>query len=258
MPYILRPRGATDLAGATLYNETALPQTLSGLTAGTYEIGRVSWQNVDLVVTTPPVTGSTFLIGSGSPNTYFLDPSALGANVTRLRRRARMKLVSYPTTGYTALFSQQTNYMELQLLSQGGGTSAMWQYAVKDSGGNNMTSTTPRVTGIAVPALNTWFTVEFDVDMAARTIILRVDGTAIVSESFSGTPVSNFFISATNRRLMDGSYLSTGSALFPAGTEFEFIETYKTIGGTETLHHRVTGPAATANADPWKQGANAT
>ncbi len=66
--FILRPwaNGATDLTGATLVAESTLPQTLSGLTPGSYEIGRISWNATEMVVTaagdtTPPTLSGVSL-----------------------------------------------------------------------------------------------------------------------------------------------------------------------------------------------------
>lgn len=43
MAFIIRPNGDTDLANAQIVAEGSLPQTIASLTAGTYEVGRVSW-----------------------------------------------------------------------------------------------------------------------------------------------------------------------------------------------------------------------
>lgn len=53
MPIIIRPDGDTDLANATIHAETTLPQTIGGLTAGTYEVGRVEWSPTAVTVTAP-------------------------------------------------------------------------------------------------------------------------------------------------------------------------------------------------------------
>ncbi|SFJ36889.1 sialate O-acetylesterase [Jannaschia pohangensis] len=43
MPIIIRPSGDTDLSNATLHEDTALPQTITGLAAGSWQVGRLSW-----------------------------------------------------------------------------------------------------------------------------------------------------------------------------------------------------------------------
>lgn len=55
MPYIIRPNGESDLANATLHSEATLPQTISGLAAGTYEVGRISWGSSPVAVSAPSV-----------------------------------------------------------------------------------------------------------------------------------------------------------------------------------------------------------
>lgn len=50
MPIVLRPSGDTDLSSATLHAETALPQTIAGLSAGAYQVGRLTWADTPVSV----------------------------------------------------------------------------------------------------------------------------------------------------------------------------------------------------------------
>lgn len=259
MTFILKPTGNAGLTGAIEIPETALPQTVSTIAAGSYDIARLAWSANPIIVTDPVVNSATFFtaVTDSLPSTYFVDPNPLGANVTRLRRLIKMRLASYPSSAYDTVFGQQTAFSDLMLSSQGGGTGALWTIFQKDSAGNNMFATSPYVTGVAVPALGVMFTAEHDVDMIARTVTLKINDVIVWTGSFTVVPTTNFFANASNRRLLYLSSQSTGgSGVINAGAEIEYIRTYKTIAGVETLHNEETGPAANVNANPngWKQG----
>ncbi len=182
--------------------------------------------------------------------------------MTRLRQTGRLRLASYPTSSSDYIFYQQNNSCDLAMLSQGGGTSATWTVNVKDTIGAAMLSANPVNTGVAVPPAGPGaapFTVEWDADMLTRTALLKVNGTTVWSGAFAGTPSTNFFNTAANRKLLYLSSSSIGSAgTLDAATEIEYLRTYKTVADAETLHAEVVGPASAANAHPWKLGAAAT
>lgn len=76
MPFIIRPNGETDLANATIHGETTLPQTISGLAAGSYEIGRVEWNSNAVTVTVSTPAPAFTAQPSISP-----DPSTVGDTI---------------------------------------------------------------------------------------------------------------------------------------------------------------------------------
>ena len=55
MPFIIRPSGDNSLANATIHADTGLPLTISGLTAGSYEVGRIEWSSLPATATDLPV-----------------------------------------------------------------------------------------------------------------------------------------------------------------------------------------------------------
>lgn len=68
MPFVIRPDGDTDLANATLHDETALPQTVTGLSAGAYQVGRLVWSPDPVTVTGAAAPGPVLLIVAGQSN----------------------------------------------------------------------------------------------------------------------------------------------------------------------------------------------
>ncbi len=86
MALILRPWANTDLdlTGAVVIAESALPQTLAGLAAGSYEIGRVNWNPAEIVVSAAATAPAAFGTGdwavSAGAAQATLTISALPAN----------------------------------------------------------------------------------------------------------------------------------------------------------------------------------
>ena len=256
MPIIIRPYGATDLSSATVLAETALPQVISSLAVGSYEVGRVSWNPSSITVSAPVVAPSTyFTVGADGP--YFVDPSNVPANTTRIEFEAKIRLGGYPTSSNNNLFTQASTGCDLLIGSYDGGSYAKWKIGVEDGTGTNMVSAT---TGRSnVPSLNTWFTVKYDVDQVAQTAKIYIDGTLTDTVAFSSTPTAAYFQTARNVSF----FASTGGAapLGRAGAapiNVEYAEVYFTTGGVRSLRKRIAGNAATVNADAWKTGTSAT
>jgi hypothetical protein len=124
---------------------------------------------------------------------------------------------------------------------------------VENGDGTGVVLVSDTATGITVGA---WQEISIDVNQVAGTANIYKDGTSIQSRSWTPVTSNDFF--QTGRRFAFLAQNGTGTFLLPSGWEIEFMEMYKTVLGTRTLHKRIEGNAATVNADAWKQGANAT
>lgn len=256
MSIIIRPWGATDLSGATVIAETTLPQVISSLTAGSYEVGRVSWNPSQITVSAPVVTPTTYFT-AGATGPYFVDPSNVPANTTRIEFSAKIRMAAYPTSGTLNLFTQSSTGCDLRVTYVSGGASANWQMVVEDGGGTNMVSASTSIS--AIPALNTWFDVKYDVDQVAQTAKLYIDGVLTNTVPFSAAPSPASFQSVRNI-----SFLASITGTSPIGSngvapvDVEYVEAYFTTGGVRSMRKRIAGNAATVNADSWKGGGSAT
>lgn len=103
MAIIYRPSGDTDLSNAVIVAETALPQIISSVPAGTYEFGRVAWQEADVVVTNPTV------------QTVWDQTAAGGTTVTITAERSSLQVnpegfqFDVATTGFTSNLTAGVN-----------------------------------------------------------------------------------------------------------------------------------------------------
>ena len=73
MAFIIRPAGAADLTNAQLVEETALPQTMSEIAPGDYEVGRVEWGPTGTVTDPGGGYGPELLVDPGFDN-----PASMG------------------------------------------------------------------------------------------------------------------------------------------------------------------------------------
>lgn len=77
--FIYRPDGDTDLSNAVIVNETTLPQTISGLAAGNYQAGRVTWAGSTVTVRgapTAPTKMSAPIVTSAGASSVGVDLAA--------------------------------------------------------------------------------------------------------------------------------------------------------------------------------------
>lgn len=232
---------ATGLSASTAYFFHLVHQDAAGNNSTVSSTG----------FTTEAAGATTFTLTGTGP--YFQDPANVPANTTRIEAVGRMTLASYPASSFVNVFTQESTSCDLQVVSTGGGTGANWRIAVKD--GTNTTILSPTgagSTGIAVPALGAPFNWALDVNQGAGTVSLTINGTSVFSASIVGDGLFQ-----TAREICFFANTAGGGAL-PSGTVIEFAEAYFTTGGTRTLRKRVSGNAATVNADPWRQGTLAT
>lgn len=242
-----------DASGTTvtLTADTELVTGITGLTADTTyytfvqaDDGTTKGAITGLAAITTDVAAATFTTADDATNgpTYFQDTANLGSGVGRLRWEAKgVNLPSTPATGQR-FFAQVSTGCDLYP------SSGDWYIVVEDSATAKRYNSN---TGVALPASGTPFDLTFDVDLVAGTASVLVDASHI-----TGSP---FTLSAGTAEFQSGRKLGFfnnggGGNVMQAGTEVESLAVYK----DEVLLKEVTGPAATANADAWKLGSDAT
>ncbi|MFN6951879.1 MAG: hypothetical protein ACK4NE_04720, partial [Albidovulum sp.] len=199
------------------------------------------------LVNTLPAAAQAFATGATGP--YFLDPANVPAGTTQITYAARFRLNALPPTGSYILFAQAGSSFDVEILNNGS-----IRVNLRDS------ATVKVITNGLVAAGLTggiWHDVVCSADMAAQVCRVRLNGTLLATLPFS-TPGTGFF--ASNRAI---SFLARNNATL------QFIGSVETLkawfgampDGSEPVtaaYKSITGPAAVANADPWKLGANAT
>jgi hypothetical protein len=230
-------------------------RTVTGLTNGVeydFELRAVNAVGAsaasDLKSVTPAAAAAFFTTAATGP--YFLDPANVPANTTRIEFETAITINSYPTSGFTLVFAQESLGCDLRLASLGGGTGAEWRLNIKDSSNTVLVSNVDTL--VDLPALGTRMVVKVDADFGAGTARLLIDGSQVFSTALVGT---GSFLSSREISFLAGS---NGGSPVGAGHQVEYLEAYFTTSGTRTLRKRIEGNAATVNADPWKLGANAT
>ncbi|MEM7709152.1 MAG: hypothetical protein AAF264_00020 [Pseudomonadota bacterium] len=251
MPFLLRPTGETDLTNATLYPEGPLPQIISSLEPGTFDLARLEWSPQPVTVINDPTipTDPDFAMGATGP--YFVDSSNVPANTTRIRHDFEIfvpaGLSEY--SGGRILVAQESTGFDVELYAIGGATYVQVE-RIEDSGGSNLLS--GKVRFDSPVERDTWFRGSIDADLAAGQLTMQaLDRPATTTDLAAG---SGKFQSS---REISYCGSSAGKLLLPQGVRVRFFETHLTTDGTETLRKRLAGDAATVNADPWKRGGDA-
>lgn len=187
---------------------------------------------------TNPAVGSLIV---GNPQGYFVDPSNVPGSTTRLT--FLMDINAPSITSGMFLFTQSSTGCDLKVQSDGSMTAT-----IEDStGAKMMTNVTVAPAGSFVAAQ--FCEIEFDVNMATEQVTLTADGNATVTAfTSSGTGT---FQTTRNVSFLAGT---TGASPVPVGTEVRNLS----VNYNGTLHKAISNAAATANADPWKQGGDFT
>ena len=251
MPFLLRPTGETDLANATLYPEGPLPQIISSLEPGTFDLARLEWSPQTVIVTDDPTLPADPDFAMGATGPYFVDPANVPANTTRIRHEFEIFVPSSVAeyNGGRILVAQESTGFDVDLYAIGGATYLQVE-RIEDGTGKNLLSA-KQPFGVEV-GRDTWFRGSVHVDLVTSELVTRSRDDAPVTTALaanSGTFQSN--------REISYFAMTNGNSLLPEGVQVRFIETYFTTGGVETLRKRIAGDAATVNTDPWKRGGDA-
>lgn len=199
-----------------------------------------------VLASTLPATAPKFTTSATGP--YFIDPVNVAAGVTGITFAARFRVPSLPATGTYILCSQATTGFDVELMNNGN-----LRFNVKDGAGVKYLNNYVFPAGLAGA---TWYDLVCAANHAANNLKISINGTvSTVAYTASGNGVFQ-----SNRAL---SFLGrTGGTLQFLG-DVEYLRVWQSVTGTGTTpasapYHSVVGPAAIANADSWKLGANAT
>jgi hypothetical protein len=201
----------------------------------------------------PSVFANTLPAGAPSFHTsaagpYFLDTQNVPANTTAITHAARIRIPSLPGSS-ALLFSQSATGFDIDLMNTGS-----LRVTVEDGTGLRTITAATIATAFAS---NVWYNIVCSADQTAKVFRLVVDGALVATVPFS-VPGNGLFQS--NRVL---SYLARNNGTQQLAAEIEYLKTWLSATGTGaaptgTPYKSIKGPAAAANADPWKVGANAT
>ena len=196
------------------------------------------------IVVTEPAGPETFTLTGTGP--YFIDTAGIGSNVTRLEWSARIRLLGGTNC---KIFTQVSLGCDLDVI----GGSGLMRLNVEGGTGATLLSSTGNGSSMGTIPFGTWVDVGLDVDWVAGYGAVSLDGVEVARVTFTAAAPY-----AQPGRQLGFLGMSTAASLPPSGTQVEWVEVYKTVSGTRSLHKRIAGNAATVNADPWKQGTSAT
>lgn len=170
--------------------------------------------------------------------TYLVDPSNVPAGTTRITFRGKLYFPAHVPQSAKP-FSQFAQGVELITRDDGS-----LQASVEDGTGAKMLNgATIAPAGTIAP--DEWFNYEYDVDQVSRVAILTVNG-AQYTLPFAATGNGLF----QSNRTVAFLATSSGASSVPTGTRAADLS----VDFNGVLHKAISNNAATANADPWKQG----
>jgi len=198
-----------------------------------------------VLANTLPATSAFFSTAPGGP--FFVDPLNVPAGTTAITYAARFRVPSLPGSTQI-LFAQTATGFDVELMNSGN-----LRVTVEDGTGAKMLATVVIQTGLAA---GVWHDLVISANQTAAVLRVNLNGAPFATLPFTGTGNGVF---QSNRAL---SLLARSGATlqFVGDVEFARIWLNATADGSApagTPYKSVTGPAALANADPWKQGANA-
>lgn len=185
---------------------------------------------------------------TGLTGPYFLDPNAIGENVSKVQFRMGLS-IDLSHSGARTLFALSGNYVRVEIMPSG-----TMRMRVRDSGGtvhlNNVGSLTNVVTAdVDVSIVGT-------IDLVAGTAKLWVDGAEVLSESFTS-------LSPTLPANRAWSVFATNSGASQVVADIRSVRIWNDVSGdandpATALAKEIIGTPAMVNADPWKQGDDAS
>jgi hypothetical protein len=206
--------------------------------------------------------GDTFITSdvSGSAGPYFVDPAGVGANTGKLTFEF-VGTIPSPAAAVT-LAALSASMFRLEAVAGATGTI---RATVRDSANASTlisagTITTGTLSGSSVVGGSfTWgteITVLSTVDLASNAFKVWLGGVKIIDVTLAANSGA-----WTTTRLLSALALNTGVGQL--GGTIKSIKFWKeaittAVAPTGTPYKTIIGPAATANADAWKQGADAT
>ena len=211
-------------------------------------------QAIDLFMSgggAPPDPTVFWTQGNGGP--WFLDATAPDAGTTRVRHKFRMRVPgSVENSSDSKIVIMQDAVGFTIVLTTNAGVTNLIVDGIKDSDGLGVT---PADTTIWVGTRDIWVEIEVYADQVAQELWFSINGATPVVRPFTAVGSGSFMTSPRKFAWMARN--NGGSALYE-GVQFEYIQTWFTVGGVETSRRRIEGNAATVNAMTVKQGADAT
>lgn len=255
--------GSFTYADAITYGEGGA----TGMVAFPEDYFAATWKNLPIVTTgaagvngipvrplpaasaltnTLPAPAQPFTTSATGP--YFLDPVNAPAGTTQVTFAARFRLTALPASS-SILFAQAGTSCDVEILNNGS-----LRVNLRDSAAVKVINNGLVSAGLAA---GIWYDLVCSADMVAHVFRVRLNGTLIATLSFA---VSGTGLLASNRAI---SFLARNNATLQFVGSIETLKAWFTgtatgAEPTTTPYKSIAGPAATANADAWKLGANAT
>lgn len=191
-------------------------------------------------------TNTSFVTSATGPR--FEDTQTLGSGVGAMQFEFRLA-ISVPASGARTIMTTTGNYLRLEILPN-----RALRLRVRDTGG------TVHLNGVATSSglINDQVThdIKIAIDLVAGYTRMWVDDVLVIDQGFTSTTPEL----PSNRILV---LMATYGGAYQVEGEIYFLKTWKTANfdGSEpvaTPYKVVEGTPAVVNADPWKQGTDAT
>jgi hypothetical protein len=202
--------------------------------------------NPSVFANTLPAGVQIFSTAATGP--YFTSPTPVPSGTPAITFQAKFKLAAMPASSQ-CLFSQSNIGLDLQVLNNGS-----VRCDVKDGAGVKTLNGTMISAGI-LP--NVWYDIVLSVDHTSKFLWFKINGVLLATVPFTTAGNGEF---QSTRAL---SFLARGSGSIQFVGDVEYLKVWHEVTGTgdaptSLTVNQVFGPAAAANLNAWKLGANAT
>lgn len=188
----------------------------------------------------------SFVTGPTGP--HFVDTDALGSGVAAVQLAFDLAM-AVPSSGSRTLATTTGNYVKLEVLPSGS-----LRVRVRDADGDVKVNNVQTASGVMIDAARV--RVVLAIDMAAGFTRIWVDGQQVMDEAFT----SGSGLLPDNRTLL---LLATANGSYQTEGTMHRLDVWKaaTVDGSDPAsgaYKSLVGPASVVNADPWKQGSDAS
>jgi hypothetical protein len=199
-----------------------------------------------VLANTLPAGAQPFTTSATGP--YFLSPTNVPAGTTGITFAGKFKVASLPSTT-SILFAQSNIGFDVELMNSGA-----LRINVKDEAGVKVINGYSAAVGIQP---NTWYDIVCAADHVSKNLWITVNGALFATVAFTTAGNGSF---QSNRAL---SFLARSAGSLQFVGQVEYLKVWHTVAAngappaSSPVKH-IVGPASAANADSWKQGADAT
>ena len=199
-----------------------------------------------VLANTLPAAAAPFRTSAAGP--YFLSPANVPAGTSAITFSAKIRLSALPGASMI-LFAQASTGFDVELMNNGN-----LRVTIEDGTGAKMLNGHVLSTTLAA---GVWYELVVSADQAAGVLRVVIDGALVATVPFTGSSNGLF---QSNRAL---SFLARNNGSLQFEGSVEHLRAWHTATATGAAPSSVPakeilGPAATANADTWKLGTNAT